>query len=757
MPSPPHDIFLSYAREDADRVAPLVAALQARGWSVWWDREVLPGEGFRKVIGDALEGARAVVVVWSNVSVQSKWVCGEANSGLGREILVPVRIDDRDPPLGFQETQTADLTAWGGAADAEELQPVLAGLDKLLGSSRPNAAPPLPAREPGELETMIQQLESLRAGGADTTDLAAEIRAKKAQLRKIPAPQPGEVIGANRYALEALLGNGGFAQVWKAFDRRRQAFVALKILHGHLMQDESRVRRFFSGARKQAKLEHPHIVRVLEPEERDEEFGWLFFAMDLVDGADLRRAVLKEARTRDELLAALTGVAEGLDYASTRHDIVHRDVKPANILLGVRGAAYLTDFDLVLAPESTQGTMLGQGMGTYDFAAPEVLRGEGGASHASDVYSLAMTALWALSGGTLRGRLESDIELALEAADLSAAGADAVRRALAQDPSLRPASSTELTSAISETATREPGREGAESPAAARAQRPVVPDGRVRRSRGSTATPPSSTGLPASWEILDRTLSDDWPKRVRDPRTGVAFVLIPSGRFTMGSPSNEPGRSSDEGPQRRVTIARPFYLAETAVTVAQWNTTTGGDVARDDELPVVGVSWEDAVRFCEQAGYRLTSEAEWEYACRAGTTTPYSFEGGEEDLLEHGWFFRNSGERLLPAETTWDVDKAWGEWGCRVRRVARMQPNDWGLYDMHGNVWEWCQDSWHRDYDGAPADSSAWEASGSESRVIRGGSFFSSAQLARSAYRFFGHPSSRNDLVGFRPARVITE
>ncbi|MEM7311235.1 MAG: SUMF1/EgtB/PvdO family nonheme iron enzyme [Planctomycetota bacterium] len=264
---------------------------------------------------------------------------------------------------------------------------------------------------------------------------------------------------------------------------------------------------------------------------------------------------------------------------------------------------------------------------------------------------------------------------------------------------------------------------------------------------------------PGGWRVLDATPVDGWAKRVEDPTTGVVFVLIPAGKFTMGSPESEEGRNDREGPQHEVTIASPFYLAETEVTVAQWARVMGEQEGASSEpaLPVVDVSWDDAVKFCEKAGYRLPSEAEWEYACRAGTTTPFSFDGGEEGLLKHGWFFRNSGHAELPAGTDWNFGKVTGEWGCSVQTVRQKVPNAWGLYDMHGNVFEWCQDTWRNNYKGAPRDGSAWGEDGSGYRVYRGGSFDVTARVARSAYRVYWHPSIRFGLLGFRPAKGTTD
>ncbi|MHC5011277.1 MAG: formylglycine-generating enzyme family protein, partial [Planctomycetota bacterium] len=216
-----------------------------------------------------------------------------------------------------------------------------------------------------------------------------------------------------------------------------------------------------------------------------------------------------------------------------------------------------------------------------------------------------------------------------------------------------------------------------------------------------------------------------------------------------------------------------FYLAVTEVTNAQYRRfktyhDSGGwqGTSLDgDDQPAVMVSHEDAMAFLRWlsereggAAYRLPSEAEWEYACRAGTTTRYWSGDNEEDLERVGWYFRNSGGRRLPLTTEWDVSKVFGEWACRSHAVGEKAANPWGLHDVHGNVSEWCEDTWHDSYEEAPEDGSAWVDGGSGHRVERGGSWPYAARAARSASRDRRDPRSRYDDLGFRPARdVATE
>ena len=219
----------------------------------------------------------------------------------------------------------------------------------------------------------------------------------------------------------------------------------------------------------------------------------------------------------------------------------------------------------------------------------------------------------------------------------------------------------------------------------------------------------------------------------------MEFVLIPAGEFDMGSPSNEVGRYDDKGPVHHVTIPRPFYMSKYEVTQKKWHEVMGSNPSyfEGDDLPVERVSWYDVQEFIrklnEREGsvkYRLPSEAEWEYSARADTTTRYSFGDDELELEDYAWYWDNSEERTHP--------------------VGQKKPNPYGLYDMHGNVWEWVQDEWHDNYDGTPNDGSAWEEGGGTYRVNRGGDWGDSARDCRSAFRNSNDPGSRADFLGFR-------
>ncbi|HUD86194.1 MAG TPA: SUMF1/EgtB/PvdO family nonheme iron enzyme [Xanthobacteraceae bacterium] len=237
------------------------------------------------------------------------------------------------------------------------------------------------------------------------------------------------------------------------------------------------------------------------------------------------------------------------------------------------------------------------------------------------------------------------------------------------------------------------------------------------------------------------------------------MVVIPAGAFTMGSPASEQVRSSNEGPQHRVTFANPFAVGIFALTFDEWDACVadGGcnGYKPDDQdwgrgrLPVIDVSWDDAEAYVawvsKKTGksYRLLSEAEREYVTRAGTTTPF-------------WW----GSSISTSQANYNGNYTYGngvkgEYRARTVQVGSFAPNPWGLYQVHGNVWDWTEDCYHDSYNGAPADGSAWTGGDCGSRVIRGGSWFHGPNSLRSANRSGLSTGGRYGELGFRVARTL--
>ena len=218
---------------------------------------------------------------------------------------------------------------------------------------------------------------------------------------------------------------------------------------------------------------------------------------------------------------------------------------------------------------------------------------------------------------------------------------------------------------------------------------------------------------------------------------GMKFAWIPPGSFLMGSPANEKDREHYET-QHRVNLTKGFRMGIHTVTKAQWRTVMGTNPNnfKGDDLPVETASWNDCVEFCtklskrESKNYRLPTEAEWEYACRAGSQTAYHFGDDPSNLGDYAWFRENTNVNPHP--------------------VGQKKPNSWGLYDMHGNVWQWCEDWWDGDYySNSPGDNPV-NTKATLYRVARGGSWAFSPRYCRSAFRQNFSPGNRGDGFGFR-------
>ena len=279
---------------------------------------------------------------------------------------------------------------------------------------------------------------------------------------------------------------------------------------------------------------------------------------------------------------------------------------------------------------------------------------------------------------------------------------------------------------------------------------------------GATARPLIQIPTTAGWVVRE---GDQWQKKEKPimvsgyyeklaENIAITMTQIPAGEFQMGSPEKEVGRQSYEGPQHQVKL-RSFFLGQTPVTQDQWQVVAGWPKQQLElkdqpshlqgpNRPVEQVSWEEAVEFCRRLSvrtgleYSLPSEAQWEYACRAGTTTAFSF-----------------GETLTPELVNYDGYNTYasgpkGVYRQQTTEVGSFPANGWGLHDTHGNVWEWCLDSWHDFYLCAPKDGSAWMAGGRASKLLRGGSWDDRPAVCRSAYRGGSRPDGRSGRIGFR-------
>ena len=564
---------------------------------------------------------------------------------------------------------------------------------------------PSEKRRDDELGELYQRKERLERMGAPTDEVLQEILQAKRMRRPGGRLRPGNVLGpGGRYTLARKLGRGGFATVWEAEDRESGRRVALKVLHSELAGNPLRRDRFFRGARTMADLQHQAVVPILQPHGDDD--GFFYYVMELMPGGNLEKAVQEGRIEREQAIPLVLQVGEALATAHARA-CVHRDVKPANILLDAAGAPRLTDFDLVAAADTTGGTRTGA-MGTFIYAAPEQMDRPQEADARADVYGLAMTAVFLLHGGKLPMSVVRDLTGFVRRLGCEKRLEAVLLQALEWDVEQRHADASAFCAAVR-----------------------------------AALEPPADM-------VAHVALADVAPPHLQ---------AIPGGSFLMGRPETRADLYDREGPVREVVLS-PFTLGIHPVTQGQWQALMGNNPSDPDfgigpELPVTMVSWLDVIEFLNQLsereglspcyrrsgdevewdrrmdGYRLPTEAEWEYSCRAGTQTRYSFGNDDALLGEHGWYRENSSGKLHP--------------------VGEKRPNDWGLHDMHGHVWEWCWD-WH----GLYPTSKQTDPQGPEKdndRVLRGGSFMGVPRNMRSAIRRRGLPGFRSRYSGFRVAR----
>ncbi|MCP4660593.1 MAG: protein kinase [bacterium] len=448
-----YDVFLCYHGQARTAVEDVARRLRLRGLSPWLDVwELRPGRPWQRLVEEQIQkiGAAAVFVGEEGLG---PWQDLEIAALLRQFVkrgcsVIPVILPEcrKIPELpAFLESMTwVDLRR----TTPDPLERLIWGIT----GERPalDSSPPEPSyleektRVLSEaLKDAYQRHEECVVAGRDTTAIKEEILELRRRLREGGRLKAGDFLGEGRFRLLDRLGSGGFATVWKAYDRRDRGLVALKVLHGQYAHDRSRRERFFRGARKMAELQHQGIVRVIET--KLEEGGFHFFVMEYVEGGDLRRAILEGRLTSAAVLRVILPVGRALEYAH-QHGVIHRDVKPANILLDGREKAKLTDFDLVRAFDTTGGTRSDERLGTLIYMAPEAMVRFKDSDVPADIYSLAMTALFMLNEAELSPSSHHDASSGISS--LRWELREVLKRATALEPEARFPSVAEFLSAL---------------------------------------------------------------------------------------------------------------------------------------------------------------------------------------------------------------------------------------------------------------------------------------------------------------------
>jgi len=633
------------------------------------------------------------------------------------------------------------------------------------------------------------------------------------------------------YLVVDLLGRGGFGKVFLVLQAPLWMKGALKLMDQVTEDPEmarALARKFEGEARALARLSHPNVVRL-------HKYGTAgdlpFLVMEYVEGRTLQ-AEMRGVASRGERMPlgvvrhVLEQVLNALEAAHAL-DIVHRDIKPDNVMLqsvpGDPCFVRVLDFGLARFLESQRETSLL--LGTPAFMAPEQVTREG-IGPWTDLYALGVLAFEMLTGRrpfdgetpqeVLAKKLDPDFDpVAPETApEVSEALRDFLRRAMHRDPESRFRQAARFREAMEE-AFASPGRETRGGLPVAAAPVPTEePPGPADQGRQAATAPGRKRGgalagaavlavLATAGVVAWRLGAFDGPGHPAAPvppeapadggpvaqgdgpkglpggeppvaQTGDAppgYVEVPAGEFLMGSPEDEEGRKADEGPRRWVRIPGPFWMRRTEVTQGEWHALMKNNPSSfrscGPDCPIENVSWWDAVAYCNALsrrdgleecyrmrgcrgrpgeatyrcaeagflgprckGYRLPSEAEWEYAARGGTIGPRY---GEIDAI--AWYAGNSGGAPRP--------------------VGSRRANAYGLHDMLGNVGEWTQDGYRETYQGAPADGTAVEAPAGGARTHRGGSWILETRAVRAAVRHRGDPDLRYYGLGLRPVRTV--
>ena len=581
----------------------------------------------------------------------------------------------------------------------------------------------------------------------------------------------GELL-RNRYHVSRLLGEGGFSRTYAAEDiDRLNAPCVIKQFFPQVHGTSERTKAaelFKEEAFRLYELgeNHLQIPRLLAYFEQGTS---LYLVQEFIQGNTLFAEVIQQPFTEEKIRELLADLLPVLEFIHSRN-VIHRDIKPENIIRRQSdGKLVLIDFGG--AKQVTQTSLARQATVLYTLGYAPSEQMAGFACHASDLYALGVTCARLITGclpvrdvyGQIHDRLFDPMSckwlwreiLKEKGITISEDLGNILDKLLKHLASERYQSATEVLKDL--------------NPQQASFSLPVVstisPTLTPHQTQLLTTIPQSVTpGFPAL-EVFEFDTVDSTGREIkRDYRTAnyyiedlgngvtMEMVAIPGGSFLMGA-SEEEG-DADERPQHQVTV-EPFFIGKYPVTQAQWKAVAALPKVKQSlnpypskfkgaNRPVENVSWHEAVEFCARLWkktrrhYRLPSEAEWEYACRAGTTTPFHFGETITSELANCSSGESSEIKTKYRKETTPV----GSFG-----VA----NAFGLYDMHGLVWEWCADPWHKNYDGAPTDGTVWEVGGDmHRRVLRGGSWSFSPELCRSASRSWNEADGGLRICGFR-------
>ncbi|MGI0480490.1 bifunctional serine/threonine-protein kinase/formylglycine-generating enzyme family protein [Geminocystis sp. CENA526] len=564
----------------------------------------------------------------------------------------------------------------------------------------------------------------------------------------------------NKYYLKRLLGSGGFGGVYLADEVVRDRFIrelAVKLIITD-NPDKQLDELIFSTTLKQQNLLDCYTCG----ECTLNNFEFLYLLMEKADYSledELKKGKLPEEKLKELVL----DIAKGLDYLHRQNPvIVHRDLKPGNILK-VGDKWKISDFGLVRSVQnnSTKTTTL---MGSMGYAPPEAY--EGKISPAWDMWSFGVVIYEALTGElpfnseTPLALMKEVVNKEVNVSQIPKFWQNIIEGCLSKENKKRFTITNLLENLENKININNGQKENIFTPL-------EITENIVNSSLEDAKTYFNSAEEYRKLKQYEKAINEQKEKILIPPKqeqyftedlgNGVTLdmVYIPAGSFMMGANQGEKGASNDEYPQHRVTL-NAFYMAKYPITQAQYQAITGNNPsyfsnAKNAPLskggwlskghwgnhPVENVSWDMAQEFCQKLSqktgqkYQLPSEAQWEYACRGGSTTKYYFGNNDNQLGDYAWYSQNSNNQ--------------------THAVGGKKPNQWGLYDMLGNVWEWCEDDYADNYQNTPTDGTSYINFSAKYKSMRGGSYYSYLINCHCAYRSRSTCTAIFDyVIGFR-------
>jgi len=575
----------------------------------------------------------------------------------------------------------------------------------------------------------------------------------------------------NHYQIIKFLGKGGFGHTYLAKDLDLPGHPQCVVKHLKPQNADPALlliaRRLFDAEAqtlyKLGKL-HDQIPKLSAHFEENGEF---YLVQYFIAGHDLTKELIPGKKLSESYtITLLHNILEILAIVH-QQKVIHRDIKPDNLMRRQDGKIVLIDFGAVkeistIVVNAQGQTSLTIAIGTPGYMPSEQAKGK--PRFASDIHAVGMIGIQALTGEhpfNLREDTQTGEVIWRNQAQVSNNLANVLDKMVRDNFSQRYQNAEEALQAILSLLSPPPPPPPPPTPTPT--QTPPTRRGFlqlvgfagvglvgavVTKSLLNNSSNPLKTvqfetvTVNSKGEITKRSQSQGqvFTETIANGIT-LEMMAIPGGSFVMGSPNTEAGRYGTEGPQHTVNVTS-FFMGKYEVTQEQWQAVMGNNPShfKGAKLPVENVTWNDAVQFCQKLSqktgknYRLPSEAEWEYACRAGTTTPFYFgETITPDLVNYkgNYPYGAASKGLYRAKTT---------------DVGSFPPNAFGLYDMHGNVFEWCSDRAHANYNGAPTNGSSWETKSKylEYRIQRGGSCNFNAVNCRTAFRFMNLVGDRS-------------